>query len=462
MLKGLILLSFASRGCRSSGSPCGHDKSYRCHFLSPLDLAKIPVFKKRHNCKASRAVGTSITVVMDQWYRQNKVLIPWAILGLELAVSVGLGLYKINTGSSRDTQVVPSPLKTLIPRLSDAEVADLPYPPDAYPGARNVNSPYGSLRVYEWGPEDGRKVVLVHGITTPCVALGAVAQGLVDEGCRVILFDLPGRGYSCTPVPTPHSNRLYTSVILLALTSSPISWTGNGNRFSLIGYSLGGAIVATFTAYFPSLVSSLVLLAPGGLIRKEHHTLTNKFLYNTGLIPETVLERIIRSRLKAGDTPTKVTPPKEEVISAAPVMGEAPKDKPTKAPELSRARPGITVAKVIGWQFDNHPGFVKSFMSSIRYGPVSEEHCHWRRLGKRLAAQNAPSEEEYAEQGLQNGKVLIIGGSKDSLIVKDELIDDATEALGANNVEFEFLDAGHELPVTKSREIVHYILDFWQ
>ena len=399
---------------------------------------------------------------MDKWYRQNKVLIPWALLGLEIAVSVGLGLYKINTGSSRDTQVVPSPLKTLIPSLSDAEAEDLPYPPDAYPGARDVISPHGSLRVYEWGPEDGRKVVLVHGITTPCVALGAIAHGLVDDGCRVILFDLPGRGYSCTPVPTPHSNRLYTTIILLALTSSPIPWTGNGNRFCLIGYSLGGAIAATFTAYFPSLVSSLVLLAPGGLIRKERHTTTNKFLYNTGLLPETTLERIIKSRLKAGDTPTKATPPKESITPAAPVTGEAPKETPTKTPELSRARPGIIVPKVVEWQLDNHCGFVKSFISSIRYGPVSEEHCHWRRLGDRLAAQNASTDEEFTKQGLKNGKLLIIGGSKDGLIVKDELVNDAIEVLGANNVKFEFLDAGHELPITKSREIVHCILNFWQ
>ena len=423
--------------------------------------------KPRHSNSTTRAhgcsgLGTTVQVTMDQWYRQNKVLIPWALLGLEVVVSVGLGLYKINTGSIRDTQVVPSPLRTLIPRLSDAETADLPYPPDAYPGARDVLSPYGSLRVYEWGPEDGRKVVLVHGITTPCVALGAIAHGLVDAGCRVILFDLPGRGFSSTPIPTPHSNRLYTSIILLALTSSPIPWTGNGNRFSLIGYSLGGAIVATFTAYFPSLVSSLVLLAPGGLIRKERHTMTNKFLYNTGLLPETTLERIIKSRLKAGDTPTKATPPKEGSTPTVPVIGEAPKEKPTKAPELSRARPGITVPEVVGWQLENHRGFVKSFISSIRYGPVSEEHCHWRRLGDRLAAQNASTDEEYTEQGLKNGKVLIIGGSNDSLIVKDELIDDATEVLGANNVEFEFMDAGHELPITQSREIVQYILNFWQ
>lgn len=222
---------------------------------------------------------------MEQWYRQNKISIPWALLGLEVAVFVGLRLYKIRTGAGQDDEVVPSPVETLLPKLSDAEAVDLPYPPDAYPGARDIQSPYGSLRVYEFGPEDGRKVLLVHGITNPCIALGAVAHGLADRGCRVMLFDLPGHGYSSTPVPTPHSTRLYTTSILLAITSSPIPWTGNDTQFSLIGYSLGGGIVVNFTSYFPSLVSSLVLLAPGGLVRPDHFTLTNKFLYNTGLIP---------------------------------------------------------------------------------------------------------------------------------------------------------------------------------
>jgi hypothetical protein len=32
------------------------------------------------------------------------------------------------------------------------------------------------------GPEKGRKVLLVHGISTACVALGGVANGLVEKG----------------------------------------------------------------------------------------------------------------------------------------------------------------------------------------------------------------------------------------------------------------------------------------
>ena len=87
-------------------------------------------------------------------------------------------------------KAVLSPLKTLLPTLSEDEQQELPYPPDALPSARDVQSPYGSMRVYEWGPLDGKKVLLVHGISTPCIALGAVAHSLVDRGCRVMTFDL--------------------------------------------------------------------------------------------------------------------------------------------------------------------------------------------------------------------------------------------------------------------------------
>jgi hypothetical protein len=31
-------------------------------------------------------------------------------------------------------------------------------------------------------------VLLVHGISTPCIALGSLAEELVQGGCRVMLF----------------------------------------------------------------------------------------------------------------------------------------------------------------------------------------------------------------------------------------------------------------------------------
>ncbi len=286
---------------------------------------------------------------MEQWARRNPFVLPIVLLSLGFGLSLGSKIYKVKTGRAQDDQIIPSPVQSLLPKLSPEEARSLPYPPDAYPGIRDVASPYGSLRVYEWGPEDGRKVLLVHGISNPCIALGAIAHGLVDKGCRVMMFDLPGRGYSDTPVPTPHSNRLYTTTILLALTSSPLPWTGNGETFSLIGYSLGGGIVANFTSFFPSLVSSLVLLAPAGLVRESRITLMNKILYNTGLINEKTLERIIMGRMRRGE-PTKSTNFEEKPSIETAVEGEMPEQREedvSTPPALSRIRPDTTISGVI-------------------------------------------------------------------------------------------------------------------
>jgi hypothetical protein len=83
--------------------------------------------------------------------------------------------------------VVASPLKS-ISQLPAEEFHKLPYPPNLFPGARDVDTPYGSIRVYEWGPANGKKVLLVHGISTPCMSLGNVAENLVESGYRVMLF----------------------------------------------------------------------------------------------------------------------------------------------------------------------------------------------------------------------------------------------------------------------------------
>lgn len=87
--------------------------------------------------------------------------------------------------SSDSTQ---SPRATLIPFISAEEAAEMAYPPDALPGARDVETPHGTMRVYEWGPADGQKVLFVHGDATPCLIFSKIAQGLVDAGYRVMLF----------------------------------------------------------------------------------------------------------------------------------------------------------------------------------------------------------------------------------------------------------------------------------
>jgi pimeloyl-ACP methyl ester carboxylesterase len=139
-----------------------------------------------------------------------------------------------------------------------------------------------------------------------------------------MLLDLWGRGYSDSCADLPHDERLYTTEILVALVSSPLSWTGGPDGgFCLVGYSLGGGISAAFTSYFSNLVKSLVLVAPSGIMRPEHTSVRSKILYSTGVFPESLLYWLVKKRLQTG--PMKKAENKATPTSAlsAEVEGDA-------------------------------------------------------------------------------------------------------------------------------------------
>jgi hypothetical protein len=73
---------------------------------------------------------------------------------------------------------IQAPGTSLLPFISDAEAANMAYPPNALPGARNVETFYGNMRLYEWGPANGEKVLFVHGDATPSLVFSRIAKGL--------------------------------------------------------------------------------------------------------------------------------------------------------------------------------------------------------------------------------------------------------------------------------------------
>jgi len=63
------------------------------------------------------------------------------------------------------------------------------YPDDFYPGGAYVNLPMGRTRYWLFGPEDGIKIVLIHGLTIPAITWKDVAPTL-SKKFRVLAYGL--------------------------------------------------------------------------------------------------------------------------------------------------------------------------------------------------------------------------------------------------------------------------------
>ncbi|KAI0391126.1 alpha/beta-hydrolase [Xylariaceae sp. FL0594] len=385
-----------------------------------------------------------------------------------------------STSTARGRQpppFTPSPAKTAgSQKLSPSKGTicvdgeELPYPPEgALPGGRDVETPYGSIRVYEWGPEDGDRVLFIHGISTPVVALGDLGHEMVARGHRVMMFDLFGRGYSDAPDDLTYDSRLYVTQLLLVLASSKTSWLASPG-FRLIGYSLGGGLCVAFTRYFSHLVRSLVLIAPCGLIRPYHVGWRSWLYYNSGLLPEFLVRYLVRRRIRpdAASTRSDSGPNVERAESERAVNGDGDANGGANfdSAPISKRRPHTTVSDVVAWQVDHHEGFVAAFLSTIRSAPIYAPQEDWKALSKLLRARRAGREEESGERnieaGLEGGKVLIILGKNDGVIVADETMEDACGVLGQEGAEFAVIDGGHEIPFTCSEGVAESIESFCQ
>lgn len=113
---------------------------------------------------------------------------------------------------------------------------------------------------YRWqGPEGGPVTVCVHGLTTPGFVWEGLVPGLVAAGHKVLTYDLYGRGYSDRP------GGAQDAAFFLEQLEELLEHQGVEGPFTLIGYSMGGAIAAGFAARLPDRLRALVLIAPAGL-----------------------------------------------------------------------------------------------------------------------------------------------------------------------------------------------------
>lgn len=192
-------------------------------------------------------------------------------------------------------------------------------------------------------------------------------------------------------------------------------------------------------------------------MRSERIHWTSKLLYG-GLLPRRLVEYLVWRRLGGNDsapTSSQNVNDNDKVTATKAVDEEAPSHPALmrdSSAQISARRPSVSIADVVSWQLTHHAGFVPAFVSSIQHAPVSAQHSSWKSIAAR---QLLP-----ADQRLLESKVLLLLGKDDTVVIADEMCEDAKEVL-RDAVDIRVMDGGHELPVTDADIVAQTILDFW-
>ncbi len=119
----------------------------------------------------------------------------------------------------------------------------------------------GTVHYQIGGPIEGEPIVLVHGFSSPMFIWDLTFDFLVEQGFRVLRYDLFGRGYSDRPKVN------YTENLFDQQLHQLIEKLQFGNRrknITVIGLSMGGIVSVNYADNHPEFVKRLVLVDPAG------------------------------------------------------------------------------------------------------------------------------------------------------------------------------------------------------
>ncbi|KAG1811629.1 Alpha/Beta hydrolase protein [Suillus variegatus] len=279
------------------------------------------------------------------------------------------------------------------------------YPEDLYSGGAYANLPLGRVRYWLIGPEDGQRIVLIHGLSIPAIVWKDVAPVLASQGYRVLLYDLYGRGYSDAPQVT-YDTTLHTTQ--LALLMQYVKWD---NAF-IVGLSMGGGVATAFSAHFPHLVNGKVaLIASAGIIESSDISRTAKFM-STPLV---------------------------QTVSALPPFQHYMRllANTSKSSEPCETNP---IQEIVRLQTAHLPHYNAAVASSLRDGPIRGLHFAFQSLAR------------------SGNQVLLIHGTSDKTVPYKYASMIHSLVPQADLVTIS--DGGHDLTVTHASEVNALLLHF--
>lgn len=117
----------------------------------------------------------------------------------------------------------------------------------------------GDLTVFRYGPEGGKPILGIHGITSSNRAWQWFAGSVVPRGYTIYAPDLRGRGDSNT-LPAPYGMTYHAHDLDIALDYLGLQ------KVDVIGHSMGAWVAAAFLGYAPDRISRTVFIDGGILL----------------------------------------------------------------------------------------------------------------------------------------------------------------------------------------------------
>ncbi|KAL4816808.1 Alpha/Beta hydrolase protein [Aspergillus spinulosporus] len=284
------------------------------------------------------------------------------------------------------------------------------------PSASYLPTRNGRIAYYTQSPTTNdpaasiRRVLFIHGVQTPAIGLQPLSKELSSRfpSAQCVLVDLWGHGLTDTPF-APHEPALFHQLIEDLM--SHLGWP----NAHMIGYSFGGSTTAMFAAARPDRVSSMVLVAPAGLLREARFTDEQRGYLrggNAGL--EEAAKDWILEFLEGG----RLTVPSDwqERVARGEVVAEAVRD----------------------WELKNHPGHQASVVGVFRDGGVLDRH------------------DEFLRAARSGVPALCVLGETDDVCTADDLY-----GVGLKNVAV-VPGVGHGVVRERAPKVAHLIDTFWR
>ncbi|KAI8820315.1 Alpha/Beta hydrolase protein [Chytriomyces cf. hyalinus JEL632] len=265
----------------------------------------------------------------------------------------------------------------------------------------------GETHFYLKGPVEGKRIVLIHGITGTWAAAPEFLTLLTQKGFRILVYDLYARGYSSSP-GIQYSATDYATQVKDLLDH--VGW----ETASVLGYSLGGGIAVAFADLFRERVDDLVLIAPAGLLKDlpvEAKIVLIPFL-------GTILAYAVGHALLLKNISDSVDPQL--------------KHDPRMKHMMQTARANVKY----------NPGLLRGFLETLRNGPVRRMEQAYGRVGDTL-----------------HDRVLCIWGSCDT-VVEFEALSPVFRKLVPAGTLVELKVATHNVVVETPERVVEPIALF--